>query len=134
MAFPGGCLCGVVRYEIDRKFLNAMHCYCRMCRKAHGTAFSTHVITRPEQIKWSSGRDEIQAFESSPRAYREFCSHCGTHVLVHGQSDDGTHAIPAGTLDGDPAVTILGHMYTDELVSWFQIADGFPQHRGWPPT
>lgn len=130
MAFQGGCLCGAIRYQINRKFLNAMHCYCNMCRKAHGTAFSTHVIVKPAQLQWLSG--ELTAYESSSNAFREFCPQCGTHVLVHGQSGDNTLAIPAGTLDGDQPLTILGHMYVGELVGWYQITDQLPQHEQWP--
>ena len=50
MSFTGGCLCGGMRYEIRRKYLNAIHCYCAMCRKAHGTAYSTHVAARPDHL------------------------------------------------------------------------------------
>ncbi len=132
MTFSGGCLCGEYRYEIHRKHLNAMHCYCDMCRKAHGTAFSTHLIVRPDQLSWDS-KEALKPYESSPGAFREFCSVCGTHLLVHGQSGDGTLAIPAGTLDGKPPVTVLGHMFTRELVPWHTITDELPQYDGWPP-
>ena len=131
MAFNGSCLCGDIQYLIERRFLNAMHCYCRMCRKAHGTAFSTHLIVKPDQLSWIKGRPV--PYESSPDAFREFCSRCGTHMLVHGQSGDGTLAIPAGTLDDDPELTILGHMFTADLVGWHQISDTLPQYREWPP-
>ena len=133
MTFTGGCLCGSIRYEIQRKHLNAIHCYCAMCRKAHGTAFSTHVITRPDQLVWAQGKELLKSYESSPNAYREFCERCGTHILVHGQTGDDTRAIPAGTLDGDPALTIVGHMCTENQVSWFTISDDLPQHPQWPP-
>ena len=133
MAFAGGCLCGTVRYQIERKFLNAVHCYCDMCRKAHGTALSTHAVMRPDQLIWHSGESSLQSYESSPNAYRKFCPHCGTHILVHGQTGDGTLAIPAGTLDGDPVLTITGHMFVEERVGWYKIRDDLPQHRGWPP-
>ena len=133
MPFTGGCLCGSITYKIERRHLNAMHCYCSMCRKAHGTAFSTHVVCRPDQLHWEAGRELLTAYESSPQAYREFCPRCGTHLLVHGQTGDSSLAIPAGTLDGDPPLTILGHMYTSEVVSWYKITDGLPQHVQWPP-
>ncbi len=133
MPYSGGCLCGEMLYEIDRKHLNAMNCYCDMCRKAHGTAFSTHVVVRPDQLRWTREQSELTPYESSPGAYREFCSGCGTHLLVHGQSGDDTLAIPAGTLDGDPPLTIIGHMYTRELVSWYTIDDDLPQYDEWPP-
>ena len=132
MPYEGGCLCGTNRYEILRKHLNAMHCYCEMCRKAHGTAMSTHLIVRPEQLRWAAGGDLVR-FQSSPGAFREFCGDCGTHLLVHGQSGDNTLAVPAGTLDGKPSITIIGHMYVEELVPWHTINDDLPQHERWPP-
>ena len=133
MGFNGGCLCEAVRYRIDRTHLNAMHCYCGMCRKAHGSAFSTHVVVRPEQLSWTRGEQELVAYQSSADGFREFCSSCGTHVLVHGQTGDGNLALPAGTLDGDPPLRIMGHMYTEALVNWFEIKDALPQYERWPP-
>lgn len=132
MAFTGGCLCGAIRYQIERARLKAMHCYCEMCRRAHGTAFSTHCIVPPAQLHWLTGHNLRHAYESSPGAYREFCLHCGTHLLVHGQSGDGNLAVPAGTLDGDPPLILLGHMFTSECVRWYQIDDSLPQHKTWP--
>jgi len=133
MSFEGGCLCGAIRYRIARKHLNAVHCYCGMCRKAHGTAFSTHAVARPDQIEWLQGEGSLVSYESSPGAHRAFCPVCGTHLLVHGQTGDGTFAVPAGTLDDDPALTLIGHIFTADRVSWFEIADSLPQHAGWPP-
>ncbi len=133
MAFDGGCLCGACRYAIERKYLNAMHCYCEMCRKAHGTAYSTHVVVKPGQLRWTEGEERLVAYESSPGAFREFCGRCGTHLRVHGQTGDDTLAVPVGTVDGDPPVTILGHMYTEARVSWFEIHDDLPQYDRWPP-
>ena len=131
MSHDGGCLCGNIRYRIERKHLNAMHCYCGMCRKAHGTALSTHLVARPDQVSWLNDHAR-HVYASSPDAYREFCPVCGTHILVHGQTGDGTLAIPAGTLDEDVPVTILGHMFTADRVGWYEIRDGLPQFEGWP--
>ena len=46
---------------------------------------------------------------------------------------DGAVAGPVGTLDGDPELTVTGHIFVREKVSWFEIADDLPQHPGWPP-
>ena len=48
------------------------------------------------------------------------------------QTGDGTYAVRGGTLDGDPTLEILGHMYVEECVSWYQIGDDLPQHARWP--
>jgi hypothetical protein len=133
MAFEGGCLCGSIRYAIDRKYLNALHCYCSMCRKAHGTAFSTHVGARRDQVRWLTGESLLTVYESSPGASRQFCVRCGTHLLVLGQAGPDIAGIPAGTLDGDPPIHITGHMYAEDRVSWYHIADDLPQYPQWPP-
>ena len=133
MSFTGGCLCGAIRFEISSKYLNAMKCYCEMCRKAHGGAYSTHIVVRPERIAWIKGADTLTAYKSSENGFREFCPACGTHIKIHGQTGDDTIAIPAGTVDGKPEVTLLGHMFTADLVPWHQITDDLPAHSGWPP-
>ena len=127
----GGCLCGEVRYRITRSHLSAVHCYCDMCRKAHGGAFSTHAPMRREQFEMLSG--QLISYASSSQGIREFCPRCGSHILVHGQTQDGAVAVPVGTLDGDPELTVTGHIFVREKVSWFEIADDLPQHPGWPP-
>ena len=129
----GSCLCGDVVFCIDGPLELQSHCHCSMCRKAHGTAYSTHVSARPDQFAWLQGSKMLTPFESSPGAFREFCRRCGTHLLVHGQTGGGILAIPAGTLDGNPPLTIVGHMFARDRVSWFRIMDDHPQHEGWPP-
>jgi len=132
MSIVGGCLCGDTRYEIAGSRVNAVNCYCSMCRKAHGTAFSTHAVVNLSRLTWLCGETNLIRYESSPGGFREYCKHCGSHLLVHGQSGDGALAIPAGTLDGNPNVTIVSHIFTRECVSWHVIDDDIPKHEGWP--
>ena len=127
----GGCLCGKTRYSISRSHLSAVHCYCAMCRKAHGGAFSTHVPMRRDQFAVTAG--VLERYASSAEGVREFCRHCGTHILLHGQTADASVAVPVGTIDGDPNVTITSHIFTKDKVSWYVITDSLPQFEGWPP-
>ena len=127
----GGCLCGAVRFVVSRSHLSAVHCYCAMCRKAHGGAFSTHVPMRREQFRLSAGA--LSQYASSARGVREYCSQCGSHVLVHGQTADDSVAVPAGTFDGDPDISVTAHMFVKDKVSWYEIEDELPQYEAWPP-
>ena len=127
----GGCLCGRVRFGIDRRHLKAVNCYCGMCRKAHGGAFSTHIPMRREKFHLQAG--QLEEFASSDRGRREFCGNCGTHILVHGQVDDGSVAVPAGALDGDPEMSVTAHIFVRDKVGWYSIGDDLPQFEGWPP-
>ena len=83
----GSCLCGAVTFCITRSHLAAVHCHCEMCRKAHGTAYSTHTAMRKDQFELLSG--ELKTYHSSQYGRREYCPQCGSHVLVHGQTRDG---------------------------------------------
>lgn len=107
MAFEGRCVFGQIHYRLTRRILNAAHCYCSICRRAHGTGFSTHVASRPDQLRFPTGT--LIDYESSPSAVRSFFPHCSRRTLIPGQSGGRDFAIPAGTLDG------------------------LPQHQGWPP-
>ena len=107
MAFDGRCVFGQVHYRLIRRFLNAAHCYCSICRRAHGTGFSTHVVFRPDQLRFPTGT--LIDYESSPSAVRSFYPRRSKRTLIPSQSGGRDFAIPAGTLDG------------------------LPQHQGWPP-
>ena len=38
----GSCLCGSIRYTLDRPIEEIDHCHCSMCRRFHGAAFATY--------------------------------------------------------------------------------------------
>ena len=131
MIYPGGCLCGSVRFEVARSFLAGVNCYCEMCRKAHGGAYSTHVAMRRDQLQLMQG--ELAVYESSSSGRREFCPRCGSHVLVHGQTADDSVAVPAGCFDGHPPVAVVSHIFVADCVEWHVINDDLPQYDRWPP-
>ncbi len=128
--YRGRCLCGAIEFALTRRHLGAVNCYCSMCRRAHGTAFSTHVPMRRDQFVLERG--ELTAFASSTHGRREFCAACGSHVLVHGQTKDASVAVPAGLLDDIDKVEVQSHIFVEEKAAWQPIADELPQHVGWP--
>ena len=67
--FFGGCLCGTICYEIQRKHLSAWHCYCTMCRKAHARRFRptaagcrawARMIRRPDRYELDQCHGEVR--------------------------------------------------------------------------
>lgn len=132
MSFSGACLCGAVSFEVTRSHLAAVHCYCGMCRRAHGGAFSTHVPMREDQFNMHSG--SLETYASSLEGRREFCPECGTHVLVHGQTADRSVAVPAGLFAPGTPIEVTSHIFVQDKVAWYQIRDDLPQFEGWPPN
>ena len=130
MSHAGHCLCGAVQFEVSRSYLAGFNCYCGMCRRAHGGAYSTHVPMRRDQFRLLTGN--LTTYASSENGRREFCSECGAHVLVHGQTGDDSVAVPAGLFDAGTEITIAAHIFVQDKVSWHTIQDDLPQHEGWP--
>lgn len=127
----GSCLCGVVSYEISGSFKVMGHCHCAKCRKANGAAFATWGLIDPDQFRWTSGEDCVQAYESSPGRQRCFCRNCGSQlVAMHGGV---VGEIVIGTLDDDPGVRPQEHIFVGSKAPWYEILDALPRHSEWPP-
>lgn len=125
----GSCLCGGVRFEIDRAVGPFELCHCSRCRKVSGSAFVAGLGVRGEDFRLLSGAELIRTYEAPilerPPAYRtSFCSRCGSPVpgpISH------WFEIPAGLLDDDPDVRPDRHIFVERKSGWFEITDELPQ-------
>ncbi|WP_137937926.1 GFA family protein [Chitinivorax sp. B] len=128
----GSCLCGDVRFELagEPQFIN--HCHCSMCRKVHGAAFGSFLHADGAGFRWLAGEDKVRRFDSSPGNVRAFCERCGSNMPV--LEEGGAHVIiPAGTLDDDPKLKPIVHIFTANKAPWYEITDHLPQFAGFPP-
>jgi len=127
----GSCLCGAVRFEID-KVRALTHCHCANCRKLTGAAFATYAHVDADKFRFVAGEDSIVAYESAPGSFRYRCKTCG--CLTPGKASYlPTVSIPAGLLDDDPDVRPRLHVFTSSRAPWWTIQDDLPQHEKWVP-
>jgi len=56
----GGCLCGLVKFELDEDFKVFYQCHCKQCQSLTGSAFASNLFTHPQNISWLTGVDSIQ--------------------------------------------------------------------------
>ena len=70
MATEGSCLCGAVRYEIDRLASPIGFCHCLTCQKAHAAASAPTARVRREHFRWLLGRESVAGYESSDPGMR----------------------------------------------------------------
>ena len=128
----GGCMCGAVRYEVRGAPFWVGHCHCESCRKHTGAPLVTFVAFREEQVTFSKGARRI--YESSPGVGRAFCGNCGTPLTWEGQGrQEGLGMIyefHISTLDAPDEVRPENHVFYPERISWFDVADHLPRHRG----
>ena len=123
----GSCLCGAVRYAVDAPLRPVIACHCRQCRKTSGhhvaaTAARRDTIRIEGAVRW---------YASSTTARRGFCPVCGSNLFWDGPG--GYLSIFAGTIDGDPGVRLVGHIYCADKCAYYDIADGLPQAAGDDP-
>ncbi len=127
----GSCLCGAVRYEIDRLDGAIVHCFCRTCRKAQAAAFASTARVDRDHFRWLSGADKLASFESSPGKFRHFCSMCGSHVMAERPAQ--THVIlRVATLDDDPGHRPEMAIWRSHRVPWLEDAAAIPEFAEWP--
>jgi len=123
----GGCLCGEVRYEVDRPFLKAGHCHCVRCRKHSGAAVSTQARVLKEQFRLVSGAEFLRVYGKGQGAVKVFCKNCGSS-LFGGEWPDGSEvSIRMGTLDDDPGIRPQFHTFVESIAPWDAILDDLPQ-------
>lgn len=71
--FPGGCLCGAIRFVAAGKPNRVGICHCLDCRKHHGALFHASAIF-PQHAVSIDG-------ETHDYAGRHFCPRCGSSVF-----------------------------------------------------
>ena len=126
------CLCGVVRYEIDGPVTDIVHCHCHTCRKAHGTLYGSSAIVKRADFKLTEGAEALIGYESSPGKQRRFCRHCGAHIFAELDKDPNRLILRVGSLDGDPGVRPVRHIWVSDKAPWYEIHDDLPQHAEYP--
>jgi hypothetical protein len=123
----GGCLCGVVRYEVAGGLRDVIACHCGQCRRQHGS-FGLYSEAAVAEVAIQDGGG-LAWYESSASARRAFCRHCGSALFWH-RAGAARMAIAAGSLDQPTGLKIARHIYVDDKADYYEIADGLPQLSG----
>jgi hypothetical protein len=127
----GRCLCGGVRFEIQRAVGPFELCHCSRCRKVSGAAFLATVGVKTADYRLIAGAELIATYDAPiierPPPYRNsFCRRCGSPVP---NPDPGAEwfEIPAGLLDGDPGLRPDKHIFVELTPAWLPITDHIPR-------
>jgi len=131
----GRCLCGAVRIALEPPTIFASHCHCQSCRRSHAAAFVTWTGVPDERFELPEGADAVTRYESSPGAFRCFCSRCGTMMFTyydarHADFGDaaGTTYVPVAVLEDPLDREPTSHVSFEERVPWFPYHDELPRY------
>jgi hypothetical protein len=127
MTARGGCLCGVVEFEVDLPFVKFVKCHCSRCRRATGSAFAANAYVLPEALRWLSGQDQVMRFDlPQARSFAtSFCVKCGS-PLPHATRSGREVIIPAGSLLNDPGASPTIDACWQSRARWLSDAINLP--------
>lgn len=123
----GRCLCGVVHYRVEDRFLYALNCHCSQCRRATGSAFKPFAGIERNKLQVVQGEEQLLIF-GDDSGHDAHCGRCGS--LLYSVVRDAQYVhVTLGTLIDDPSIRPTAHIYVGSKAPWFTITDELPQHQ-----
>ncbi|TVZ40980.1 hypothetical protein P886_0316 [Alteromonadaceae bacterium 2753L.S.0a.02] len=130
MTYFGSCLCGAVKYQVNKFEKDMAHCHCSMCRKFHGAAFATFGEVSEHNFKWISGDDLLNSYKAPNGTVRKFCSHCGSSLVFESAASRNAKLIEIAiaTLDESQGLEPDAHIFVESKVPWLSLNDSLPKY------
>jgi hypothetical protein len=129
----GTCLCGDVAFELSAGDWTLFQCHCSRCRKGRAAAHGGNLFAEVAQLRWLRGTDQLRTYKvpEAERFAQTFCTRCGS---PQPRAAGTTHyVLPAASLDADPGIANVRHIFVGSKAPWFEIHDTWPQHETLPP-
>jgi hypothetical protein len=100
-----------------------------MCRRVHGTLFTTYAYIPKEKLQIEKGADNLNTFDSSEQVHRRFCRTCGCQLFIDYDGEPEQIGYTPGTADGHPGHTteMERHIFVGSKVPWYEIENRRPQ-------
>lgn len=122
MELRGGCLCGALRYRIDREPLGAVICHCVTCRRAAGAQAVAWATVPAAGFAWTAGTPA--AHVSSPGVLRRHCAACGTSLTWEGEA--GEVDVTLASLDDPEAIAPDREAWLSHRLPWTPLRSDLP--------
>lgn len=124
MSETGGCLCGAVKYTLNRTPEAVGACHCSMCRKWSGGIY-LGIEVPPDGVSFS-GAENLRVYTSSPWAERAFCKTCGSSVYYRVTAPgphEGTYHFGYGTMNGATDLPLTGELFIDNKPGGYNFSE-----------
>ena len=120
----GSCACGRVSYEIDGPLIGPVtYCHCWRCRKHSGSSFGTTAGIAASDLRFVTGAELMESWESSPGVHRFFARCCGSPIYKRDDAAPEELGFRLGTLNTDPGVKVEMHFMVGSKAPWLEITD-----------
>jgi hypothetical protein len=126
----GGCLCGALRYRINRPLDKLIQCHCTHCQKTSGAGASFNAAIPADSFELTRGtpkRYDDKA-DSGNILWRFFCGDCGSPLYSQRSTLPGFMVIKAGSLDDSDQLKVTMNIWTRSARPWMPIDPALEQH------
>ena len=133
-AVRGSCLCNSVQFHVTKPFKIAHNCYCTRCRRARAAAHASNGFADIDGVTFIKGGGLLKAYKLPNAQYftQVFCEICGSK-MPRLDRDRNLAVIPLGSLDDDPGIRPVDHIYVAYKCEWYDITDDLPRFAEGPP-
>ena len=123
----GSCLCGKIAYEVTEPFKVAYNCHCSRCQKARAAAFATNGFVSVSGVRFTRGEDLLSSYKVPDAQFftQVFGTCCGS-PMPRRDEGRGVAVIPFGSLDDDPQIRPVSHIFVGSKACWYEIEDDLP--------
>jgi len=101
-----------------------------MCRRAHGAPLVTWAGVSAGQLRFLAGEELVREYQSSPGAFRGFCSVCGSTMFFRATRWAGEIHVAVANLDHGADQPPRAHVYFSDRADWFEVGDRLPRLGG----
>lgn len=131
----GGCVCGAVRYVVQRPPERVTICHCTWCQRRTGSAFGVEAVFKADAVELAGDTLRIYRHisdESGRWLEQAFCSTCGANIGFTLEAVPGIRTIAAGTFDDPAWVTsdkyLFRHVFMRSDRGWADVPDGVERY------
>jgi hypothetical protein len=117
----GGCYCGAIRYRATREPIYLTNCHCGNCRKAAGAQAVAWIIVPRAAFTFEKGNPA--RYRTETRAWRTFCSICGTSLTYESDTRRDEVDITTGSLDHPEKFPPNRDVYPEEKLAWVNLVE-----------
>jgi hypothetical protein len=122
------CMCGQVEVEMSGDPAVMAYCHCSSCRGWLNAPIHAATLWPAANVRVTKGADQLGLFKRTEASHRQFCTSCGTPVLVQ-HPEIGMIDVPAGLIES-LAFTPGLHVHYGEKV--LAVKDGLPKFKDFP--
>lgn len=114
------CLCGNIAFEFDVETPVVMNCFCSICRRSHGAAYATQLMSKKSSLVFTQGQELLKEYASSEHGIRAFCSTCGSRLMNYAKRGSDYMSVSLSAVSDTHSVKPCANVQLASKAAWVE--------------